>query len=211
MPFSKRRRQVLFALCAVALSACGGGASNGGPSEADLVDMSVGPTDAPVVMIEYASSVCGACAGYHAAMNDTIKMLAAEGKIRFIFREYSTSDVDTAGFSIARCAGTDKYFDVVDDLFTNQRGLLQAARSGTVRTSLQTIAARHGLDKEQFETCLANEEVQENISNAGLYGNANGVDGTPSLFLNGVKLEGLEGRTPESLIKLVEEAGTPPQ
>lgn len=206
MPFFKLHRYFIFALSALALSACGGSNSNGGPAEADLVDMSLGPVDAPVVMIEYASSVCGACAAYHAAMSETIKTLAEEGKIRFIFREYATSDVDTAGFSIARCAGPDKYFDVVDDLFTNQRGLFQAARNGTVRAGLQTIAARHGLDQAAFETCLANEDVQENIRNAGLYANANDVTETPTLVLNGVKLIPPEGRTPESLIALVEEA-----
>lgn len=206
MTFSKLRRQFIFALGAVALAACGGGTSTDAPAEGDLVDMTMGPEDAPFVLVEYASSVCGACAYFHSTMGDTIKELAGEGKLRFVFREYATSDVDVAGFSIARCAGDDKYFDVLDDLFVNQRGLLQAARNNTIRTSFAAIAARHGLDTAEFEACLSNKSVQENIANAGKYANTIGVSATPTLFLNNVELVQAEGRSPESLIELIEAA-----
>ena len=139
-------------------------------------------------------------------MSETIKKLADEGKLRYVFREFARDQVDTAGFAVARCAGDDKYFDVLDDLFVNQRGLLQAARNGTVRASLATIASRHGLDNAAFEACLVYEAVQENILNAGKYGTGQGVNETPTLILNDVKLIPPEGRTPESLIALVDAA-----
>lgn len=187
------------------LAACGGGESGENISEADLVDMTKGPADAPVVLVEYASSVCPACANYNATMKETINALTEDGKLRFIFREFPSTQVDVAGFSVARCAGADKYFDVLDDLFTNQRGLLAAARNGTVRAGLKTIAARHGLDEAAFEACLKNDDIQQDIRNAALFGDTQGVNETPTLFLNGIKLENPDGRSPESLITLVEE------
>lgn len=201
-----RRRTILIALSALALAACGGGNSAGGISESELVDMSIGSDTAPVVLVEYASSVCPACAAYHVTMEETIKTLVEEGKLRYVFREFARDNVDTAGFAVARCAGSDKYFDVLGDLFENQRGLLQAARNGTVRASLQTIAGRHGLDQTAFEACMVNEGVQNDIRNSGIYGQSQGVKATPTLFLNGVELNPPEGRTPESLIALVEDA-----
>jgi len=205
MTLSKRLRDAFFAFSALALAACGGG--DGATPDADsLVDMSIGADTAPVVLIEYASSVCPACANYHDTMHETIKTLADEGKVKFIFREFPRDQVDIAGFATARCAGPDKYFDVLGDLFANQQGLLAAARNGTIRGSLQAIAARHGMDQAKFESCLENQDIRRAISDIALYGRDVGVSETPTLFINDTKLDRSEARTPESLIALVEAA-----
>lgn len=184
------------------LAACGG--DNGTLRESDLEDMGYGSADAPAVLIEYASTTCPACAAYHSLMGDTIKELTDAGKLRFVFREFPRDTVDIAGFATARCAGPDKYFDVLDDLFTNQQGINLSARNGTVRGSLQAIAARHGIEATQFETCLSDQGILAAISNAQDYGSSQGVTDTPTLFFNGAKLTGTDGRTPESLKALIE-------
>ena len=202
MTLKTRRRQFLFALSALALVACGGGDTGPTGNEKDLVDMAMGPETAPAVVVEYASSVCPACAGYHATMHETIEELTAAGTLRYVFREFPRDQVDIAGFATARCAGDDKYFDVLGDLFENQRGVLAAARNGRVRGALQAIASRHGVDAAMFEACLADEEIRTAISNAAKFGDSQGVGATPTLFFNGAETN--EARTPESLIALVE-------
>ena len=188
------------------LVACGGG-DDGNVRESDLVDMSLGPADSPMVLIEYASTTCGACGNYHKNMSETIKQLAAEGKLRFIFREFPRDPVDIAAFVTARCAGPDKYFDVLDDMFSSQQGLFASMRNNTARASLQTIAQRHGVDAAKFEACLNDETIREQIENAREFGIANGVGSTPTLFFNGVMLVGTEAHSPESLMSLMD--GTP--
>lgn len=200
-----RRRHFLIALTAFTLAACGGESGPTGQAK-DLVDMSMGQETAPAVLVEYASTTCGACANYHATMSETIKTLTDEGKLRYIFREFPRDQVDIAGFATARCAGDDKYFEVLGDLFENQRGILAAARNGTVRAALQAVGARHGIDAAKFEACLADEEIRTAISNAAKFGQAEGITETPTLYINGVRLDRAEGRTPESLITLVEAA-----
>lgn len=202
---AQTRRHALALMSAGLLAACSGGDSIG--PTGDLVDMSIGAPDAPVELVEYASATCGACAGFHVTMKDTIETLVDEGKLRYVFREYplNGSPVDVAAFAVARCAGEDKYFDVIDDLFTNQRGIVVSAQNGSLRAALQAVAARNGVEQAAFETCLTNEEIKTNIQNAALAGAAAGVRETPTLFLNGIKLEGAEGRSPESLTELVEE------
>lgn len=196
------RRHALAILGSALLVACSGG---GETAALDLKDMTMGSPDAPVEMIEYASSVCPACANYDATMKETIVQLVEDGKLHYVFREFPRDAVDTAGFVTARCAGDDKYFDVLSDLFKNQRGILAAAQNGSAGVALQAIAARHGVDKAQFEACLQDEELKDYVANAALAGYQADVSATPTIFLNGIKLGNGEARTPEDLIKLVEE------
>lgn len=199
------RRYFLLALCGLVLAACGGEDSARPSGDAkDLVDMTMGSENAPVVLVEYASTVCPACAYYYENMHETIETLTDEGKLYFVFREFPRDQVDIAGFAVARCAGQENYFNVLGDLFKNQRGILAAAQNGTVRNALEAIALRHGIDQQKFESCLADEEIRTAISNAAIFGGNEGVRATPTLFLNGLELEGTEGRTPESLIALVD-------
>ncbi len=165
------RRYFLAALSGLILAACGGGDSARPSGDAkDLVDMTMGSETAPAVLVEYASSTCGACAYYYESMHETIEALTAEGKLYFVFREFPRDQVDIAGFAVARCAGPESYFNVLADLFKSQNGLLAASRNGTIRNALQAIAARHGIDQQRFESCLADEEIRTAISNAAVFG-----------------------------------------
>lgn len=205
MPGSLFRRQFLVSLCAIALAACSGGDNAGENVRTDdLVDMTMGSENAPMVLIEYASTTCPACAAYNRDMKETIKQLTDEGKLRFVFREFPRDGVDIAAFVTARCAGDDKYFDVLDDLFASQQGIIASARNGSVRTALQAIGARHGVEAAQFDACLEDVAIRSAISNAAKAGDEAGVTGTPTLFLNGVEILHPQGRTPESLIELVD-------
>ncbi len=175
-----------------------------GPSSENLNDMSLGSPEAPYELIEYASATCPACAALHSETWETVKTLTDDGKLHYIFREFPRNEIDVAAFVLARCAGNTRYFAVLDDLFKNQTGILNATRNGSVRSALQTLAARHGVDGTQFETCLRDETLQADVTKASEAGRAAGVNATPTLFLNNRLLSGAEGRTAESLLTLIE-------
>ncbi|MEM9669796.1 MAG: thioredoxin domain-containing protein [Pseudomonadota bacterium] len=200
------RRTLLGGLFALALAACGEGDGSSDASSQQLVDKTLGIEDAPAVLIEYASITCGACAQYHRDIVPAIKEMVDEGRVRFVFREYPTppAEVAVAGFAAARCAADDTaYFAMLDDMFENQQGIMAATRNGTVRTALQAVASRHGVDGETFEACLANQDIRSEIAASAAQGTADGVTSTPTLFLNGRKLTGAEGRSVESIQELV--------
>ncbi len=200
-------RTCLAALSIAIMAACSGGGTDevGSSGSVDgLVEMTKGDANAPHTLIEYASTTCGACGGYHATMSETITELADAGKLHFIFRDFPRDSVDTAAFVLARCGGEDTYFDILDDIFQHQQGLLAAARNSTVRGVLETIGSRHGISKEAFADCLEDETIRAQITASAKAGNADGVTGTPTLFLDGRELPSPEGRTPESLRSLVD-------
>ena len=120
-------------------------------NESVIPDMMEGNADASVTVVEYASFTCPHCASFHAGPYKKLKKNYIDtGKVKFIFREFPTppQNVAIAGFALARCAGADNYYDVLDDLFANQTGILSAARQGAVIPALQAVGERHGINGE---------------------------------------------------------------
>ncbi|MEM6412124.1 MAG: thioredoxin domain-containing protein [Pseudomonadota bacterium] len=208
------RRAVIIGLSALVLGACGETEDANANVTGTLADKVFGPADAPVEIIEYASITCGACAQYHRDVVPAIKEMADEGRVRFVFREFPTAPVEVAvaGFAAARCTATDEaYFAMLDDMFINQRNIFAATQNGTVRTALQAIAARHGVDSAAFDACLTDETIRSEIQAATTTGQADGVTGTPTLFLNGRLLRTPEGRSVESITELVDSVAPRPE
>lgn len=207
------RRAAMVALSAFALTACGqaGGENDGatdtpaGSSDPAIVqDIILGDANAPVTMIEYASWTCPACLDFDQNVMPMIKSDYIDtGKVRFVFREFPTppANISVAGFAVARCAGNDKYYDVISELFDRQAGILTLARQGgQVKEALMQVAENHGLSGEEaFDACLADESIIRAISTSVERGDASGVNATPTLFVNGERLEGYDWRYPEGM------------
>ena len=87
-----------------------------------LGDVWLGPADAKVTIIEYASVTCSHCATFHEKTYPELKKRYIDtGKVRFALREFPLDPLATAGFMLARCQGNDKYYPITDLLFSRQR------------------------------------------------------------------------------------------
>ena len=115
------RRTALAAISALALAACGNGDSAGnGPVIADTGELGhvKGAADAPVTLIEYASPTCPACKYWHDEIQpEIVRDYVDTGKVKFVFREFPLHQPDVPAYLVAMCAGEDKYFDVMAELF----------------------------------------------------------------------------------------------
>ena len=207
------RRTAIASLGFLALVACGPAGGDGdktpttggsGDSKAALEDNIRGDINAPITMIEYASWTCSHCLQFH---RDVMPVIQSEyidtGKVRFVFREFPTApaNISVAGFALARCAGPDKYYDVVDELFERQSGILSMARQGNqVRAALMQVAENHGISGEEaFDACLQNGDIRRAISTSIARADSVGVDSTPTVLVNGVMLPGYDWRYPEGM------------
>jgi len=151
-----------------------------------LGEMAMGPEDAKVTVIEYASATCPHCAAFY---KDTFGALKTEyidtGKIRFLFREYPHNDAALAAFMLARCAPKEKYFALVDIFFTTQPQWTQSPHEG-----LLNIAKQTGFSEESFNKCLADEALAKSILEVRTTAEGFGVTGIPTFFINGEVLNG---------------------
>jgi protein-disulfide isomerase len=194
--FAFRRREMIVA---AALFAAGCGADSGAVAMSDA-DMSVGEASAPVTIIEYASVTCPHCAEFHHAVWPQLKANYIDtGRVLYVFREYPTppAPIAVAGFQLARCGGAsaEQYFERIGVLFEQQQAMFQALRAygnAGARDKFLEIGAAAGLSREQVLDCVADEagatRIRETVEAAHRDFD---LTGTPTLILNGRKLEGV--------------------
>ena len=165
---------------------------------------SKGAEDAPVTLVEYGSVTCSTCKYFH---EEVLAVVAPEfiedGRLRFVFREYTRHSLDTELMVLARCAGPDRFFDVVDDAFARQDEILQAAQSGAMEEALKALGERHGIDRETgFETCRNNFDIRFDISIVKQSAALMGIEGTPTFLINGTLVPwGPQVSTPEAFAR----------
>lgn len=153
-----------------------------------LEEMAQGDPKAPVTLIEYASMTCPHCATFHEVTYPVLKKKYIDtGKVRFIFREFPLDQLAAAGFMLARCAGNDKYFPMIETLFAKQN-------EWAVRQPLPpllAIAKQAGFTQQSFEACLANQKLLEDISEVRDRASKRfNVQSTPTFFINGKLVRG---------------------
>jgi protein-disulfide isomerase len=206
-------RRGLAPVLAVAALALGGAALGGCEKKAAPAitadEMAMGSPNAKVTVIEYASVACPFCARFNNEIFPAFKKSYVDtGKVRYVFREMlvggsSEMSMGAAGFLLARCAGPDKYFKVVDDTFREQEAIY---KSGDMRGGLLKIAKANGLNEKQFNDCVTNEASLAAMNARNDKAGAAGVGSTPTFFINGKKtFEGVP--QPQALEAAVKEAG----
>lgn len=180
----KRAAVVGMAATALILSACNQGGGSG--AAATQGDMAMGAAEgAKVTVVEYASTTCAGCAAWNETVWPDFKAKYVDNnKVRFVFREFPTppQDVAVAGFLIARCAGDDKYFEVVDHLMRAQTEM----RNGVPpREILLRTAQAAGLSEAQFQECATDKPAVAALEQRIKQASAAGVTGTPTFMVNG--------------------------
>lgn len=152
----------------------------------ELGEMALGPADAKVTVIEYASATCPHCAAFH---KDTFGKLKTEyidtNKIRFVFREFPLNDAAMAAFMIARAAPKEAYFPLMDVYFNTLETWAASPAEG-----LFNIARQAGFSKEKFDATLKDEALANKIIAIRDGGAKFGVQGTPTFFINGELFDG---------------------
>ncbi|OYX51642.1 MAG: hypothetical protein B7Y90_01250 [Alphaproteobacteria bacterium 32-64-14] len=177
-------------LAAGSLAACGGPAP--GRDKIVLVegDAFKGPADAKVTVIEYGSPTCPGCKNWHDQNWAEVKRDYIEtGKIKFIFREFAIhGPIDFGIFSVARCAGQEDFFEVLDEAFLRQQELVKAAESGDAMPALRLLGAKFNLSEEQVNSCVDEKANIRRINDVGTDATQKGINSTPTFVVNNVKI-----------------------
>jgi protein-disulfide isomerase len=190
------RRELLAATSALALIAV----VRSVPAAADTVpmadlmqpstlgDIALGAENAPVTIVEYASMTCSHCAHFATTTFPELKKKYIDtGKVRFILREFPLDALAAAGFMLARCAGKDKYYSLVDTLFEQQpKWAVQKPIP-----PLMAIAKQAGFTEESFDACLKNQKLLDQLEEVRNRGSQKfKVESTPTFFINGERVVG---------------------
>ena len=156
-----------------------------------LGEMVLGPANAPVTIIEYASMTCSHCAHFAKTTYPELKKRYIDtGKVRYMLREFPLDPLAAAGFMLARCAAKDdanKYYALIDTLFHQQDTWVVQKPI----PPLQAIGRQAGLSEKDFNACLTNQPMLDKIESVRKNATDKlGVSSTPTFFINGEKHSG---------------------
>ena len=160
-----------------------------------------GSPHARYTLVEYGDYECPACGRLFV----TIRQLHAQfgDDVRLVFRHYPLSGVhphaELAAEAAEAAAAQGRFWEMHDLLFEHQDAL---------RTKdLYRYAEQLGLDSKRFRNELKEHTYEDRVREDFRRGVANGVYGTPGLFINGIRHNGELDL--ESILAKLKDAGRP--
>ena len=166
-------------------------------------DYSLGPADAKVTIVEYASLTCPHCAQFHTTVMPAIKKEFVEtGKVRFVYRDFPLDRLALAAAMVARCAPEEKSLAVTSRLFETQPTW---ARAEHPIAAIAEVVAPLGLDQAAVDACVQNEDVAKPVLEQAIYGQETfEIRSTPTFIVNGEVLVG--ALSPEAFAEKIDAA-----
>jgi protein-disulfide isomerase len=147
-------------------------------------DPSRGEKNAPVTMVVFTDFQCPSCAAVHPVVDEVTKTYG--NRVRLVVRDFPLAmhaQARKAAEAANAANAQGKFFEYIAVLFKNQSALDVA--------SLKKYATDIGLDRAKFDAALDSGQYAAEVNNDATDGEAYGVDGTPTIFINGVRLRNL--------------------
>jgi protein-disulfide isomerase len=172
-----------------ALAPLAANAQETAPAVIEVQDFGLGPVDAKVKIVEYASFTCPHCAAFHADVWPKLKAEYVDtGKIRFEYREVYFDRYGLWAAMMARCGGELRYFGITDILFDSQKDWAASDDPSAVVENLKKIGRTAGMDDAALDVCMKDAATAEAlVAHFETNFKADGIEGTPSFMINGVK------------------------
>ncbi|MFZ0799653.1 MAG: thioredoxin domain-containing protein [Terriglobales bacterium] len=166
------------------------------------IDVSGRPTrgnkDAKVVVVNYDDFECPFCSRMHATLFPGIFKEYGD-RVLFIYKDYPLEEIHPWAVHAAvnaNCLGAqniDAYWDYADYLHGNQHAISgEKGRDGqnTELDRLATLQAqKHNLDIAKLQACVKAQD-EKAVRTSMREGDNVGVEATPTMFVNGQKLDG---------------------
>ena len=165
-------------------------------------DIILGNKDAPVTFLEYSSLSCPMCAILHEELFPELKTRYIDrGLVKYIHRNYPLNESATCASMLLLCGGKEKYYLFLDSLFRTQSSW---ATTSNYRDVIINIGQLGGLSSQFLSKCLMDEKVEKQLLKSRLdANNILEVKKTPTIFINGVKMVGVDDK--KQIFKVIEE------
>lgn len=171
----------------------------------------IGNPDAPIKLVEYAALTCGACAAFEEeAYSEIIEDYVETGRVSFEIRNFLLNPYGLVLGILTRCGPTESYPALTEQVFKNQAVILNGLQGKDPKVMEAAFAKaetegygeaaqamgvidffkERGISEDQANACLADKaKTQELLDMTEKGGKEYKVEGTPSFFINNVKVE----------------------
>lgn len=143
---------------------------------------SFGPADSKVTLVEFSDFQCPFCSRAATAVKEIKSKYGT--KVHFVFRQFPLSfhqNAHAAAEASLAAHAQGKFWEFHDKTFENQKSL--------DRESLEKYAKEVGLDVEKFKKALDGKEFAAKVDADMKLGNDVAVSGTPTMFINGKRVQ----------------------
>ncbi|MGY2052446.1 thioredoxin domain-containing protein [Methylobacterium sp. JK268] len=166
-----------------------GAAPEGLMDPGPLPDLWLGPAEAKVAIVEYASLTCPHCAAFHRETWPALKARFVDaGQVRFVLRAFCLNGLDVAAFMVARRENGARYYPLTDLLFDKQADWAFAQKP---LEALDTLLRQAGIGHDDVAATLKDQALYQAVNASCERAETSfGVDSTPTFFVNGRKHEG---------------------
>jgi protein-disulfide isomerase len=179
--------------------------------DAGMTGPSEGPRNAPATIVEFSDLQCPHCKEAQPILE---KLMGEESNVKLVFQNFPLNipahDWAAKGAAYADCLGkasNDAFWKFIHSVYEAQTDIT-AANADEKLTALADQAGAKGAD---IAACAATPEATARVQQSVALGKAVGVNSTPTLFVNGRKIESATTIPYEVFKKLVDFAVTDAQ
>lgn len=153
-------------------------------------DPIIGNPKAPVTLIEFYDFQCGYCKIFsEQTLPKIIDEYAKSGKVKIIFKDFAILGEDSKTAAIAaNCASNqNKFLEFHNGLYS-----LKDENKTFSKENLFSLAQKLNLNIIKFNDCIGMEKSLTQVEQDTKEGKLAGVKGTPTIFIDGLKLDGAQ-------------------
>jgi protein-disulfide isomerase len=158
---------------------------------------SIGPADAPVVLVEFSDFQCSFCKALALTLNEVRSNYPTQ--IRLVYRQFPLAGLHpdaTRAAEASLCAAEQNRFWELHDAMLGEQNSLSVE-------DLKAKAAKLQLDPTAFNACVDSGKYAQKVRQDLWDGYRAGVSGTPALFVNGRFLAGAQPY--QDIAKIIDE------
>jgi protein-disulfide isomerase len=161
-----------------------------------------GPANSEITIVEFSDLECPSC---KAAQPTVERLLTDMPNARFIFQNFPLTDLHPWAFKAATYAdcvaqqSNDAFWKFVSSTYESQ----EQVTAENADQKLTALAQQAGVNGDQAAKCAALPATAARVRESQALGNAVNITGTPTLFVNGRKVQNVGGIPYEILKNLV--------
>ena len=157
-----------------------------------LSDITEGNDNAKIKIYSYQSLTCPHCATFHAKIYPLLKKDYIDTGIAKIYFKHFPLDLSALNAAkIAQCVNKEKRISFLDHLYKTQENWIRGEKIEDINQNLKKSVKQFGLSEDNFDKCLAFEDVENYILNSRIEAVKKfKIKSTPTLIINDEPFEG---------------------
>ena len=157
-----------------------------------LSDITEGNENAKIKIYSYQSLTCPHCATFHAKIYPLLKKDYIDtGIAKIYFKPFPLDLAALNAAKIAQCVNKEKRISFLDHLYKTQESWIKGTKIEDINQNLKKTVKQFGLNEDDFDKCLAFEDVENYILNSRIEAVQKfKIKSTPTLVINDEPFKG---------------------